>query len=649
VNRSRLALIAGLFLAQGLVAQEASPATPSQVLQAFSASRKKWNQEHFTKAEYMVPMRDGKRLYTVVFTPKDTTRTYPILFERNTYSATGGEYGPDKFPEMIAWPDRTLDDGYIFIEQDVRGRYKSADAGRFVEGRPINPNPGPLDVDESTDSFDTIEWAVNSLPHQNGRVGLNGTSYLGFTAACGLARPHPAVKAAVIQAPVVDFAGGDDFRRGGALYLVHAFTFLNGLMQDHKAARETPLEGAPLPSKDAYRWFLSMGSVAEAGKALKLERTTSWSDLMAHPDYDAFWQAKNLIPHLKETSIPTLVVGGWFDGEDLEGTLRTYRALAAFPRNKVYLAMGPWAHGRWNFEEDFLTGPSNGSKLGDFTFGTNLALTFQRETVRPFLKAHLISGSSMELPKAMAFETGRNQWHRLPEWPPKGAQSKALYLGPNGQLQWEAPPKGRGKDTYISDPQHPVPHLPEPIFGYGAHYPVADQRFASTRPDVLVYQTDILTEDLTLAGPILADLWVATTGTDSDWIVKVIDVWSEDAKAPTPSPSGVQMAGYQQLVRAGILRGRYRKSLAHPTAMTPNRPTHIEVPLQDVFHTFQRGHRLMIQVQSTWFPLFDRNPQTFVDTAHAQPSDFKTAHQSVFRDGMRPSRLCLPVLAHPNH
>ncbi len=605
-------------------------------------SRIAWMKANYLKTEHMVPMRDGKTLYTAVFSPRDTSKTYPILFTRTPYGAVGRNYGPEGYPPALISEPATRD-GFILVTQDVRGRYRSGDAGAFEEARAI---AGPGGVDESTDSNDTVAWMLKNLPGNNGKVGLIGLSYGGFYAACGLVNAHPAVQAAVVEAPVIDVAAGDDFRRNGAFHLVHSFTWLNGAMRKHEGSRDKSIPPADMGTQDAYRWFLAQGSVAKAGEVAHMEGTTSWTDLMAHPDYDAFWKAKDLARHLAGSKVPTLVVGGWFDGEDFVGTVRAFRALDGQPGNQAHLILGPWSHGAWRSMETF-PGATEGSTLGKFTWGENLALNFQQDVVLKFFKGQLKEEAGVSVAKVKVFDTGRDEWHDYPQWPPQSVAMKPLFLGSNGRAEWASPRDAKGVDVFVSDPQRPVPHLPEPYFGYRSDYPVADQRFASTRPDVLVYQTEVLTEDLTVAGAPKVELWASTTGTDSDWVVKVIDVWPEGDPVTGTGKKAPELAGVQELVRGDILRGRYRDGLSHPKAMRPGVPTAIAFPLPDIFHTFRKGHRLMIQVQCSWFPLFDRNPQTFVDIAHAKPEQFKKATQTVYRDAAHPSKIELPLLPKP--
>ena len=617
---------------------------PSPTQLSPKESRLAWNQSNYTKTEAMVPMRDGKKLYTVIYSPKDRSKPLPFILARTPYGSSGQLYGSDKLPENLGFFGREplTKEGFIFVQQDVRGRYHSSDAGSFVEMRPIRSDRDSKAVDEVTDCWDTVQWVLEHVPENNGSVGLMGLSYLGFYAACGLVNPHPAVKVAIVQAPMMDAVQGDDFRHNGALHLVHAFTWLNNYMRsDTKTTGKS--EGVDPGSSDAYHWVLQLGTLTNAANIAKMDGTTSWRDLRTHPHYDSFWEAKGLAKHLRETKVPTIVLGGWFDSEDLFGTFRAFKALNGTGNSPVHLVMGPWTHGGWMLDE-FNSGVVDGDRrLGSINFGENLAARFQKETLFPFLLEHLKTGTPVALPKAMMFETGANQWRSIGEWPPKGAQTRSFYVQSRGTLRVETPQDSNGQDDFVSDPSHPVPHYPDPLFEYGEDYPVANQWFASTRPDVLVYKTSPLVENETLAGAIQVDLWVSTTGTDADWVVKVIDVWP-DGTNPMYERKPGRMEAFQQLVRGDILRGKYRNSLEKPEAFEPGKPTRVTFKMPDAFHTFKKGHRIMVQIQSSWFPLFDRNPQVFMDNImEAKVEDFRKATHTVFRTQKLPSRVVLPM------
>jgi hypothetical protein len=592
---------------------------------------------NYTKYEHRTPMRDGKRLFTAVYVPKDQSQPYPILLMRTPYSVQ--PYGVDQYPGDLGPSPLFGKQGYVFAYQDVRGRWMSE--GEFVNMRPQNPaKKAPADVDESSDTRDTIEWLVAHVPNHNGKVGMWGISYPGFYTAAGMIDAHPALKAASPQAPIVDWFIGDDWHHNGALMLPHAFNFMAVFgrprpqpvkKSDFKFDHETP---------DGYQFFLQMGPVANADAKYFKGDVAFWNEVMRHGTYDDFWKARNLRPHLKQIRPAVMTVGGWFDAENLFGALETYKQVEANrPASVNTLVMGPWVHGGW--------ARGDGESLGAVPFNAKTAVFFRETIELPFFEFHLKGKADPKQPKAWAFQTGINQWRRFDAWPPKQAQPKSLYLGPGGRLGFEPPASGgpaSAFDEYVSDPAKPVPFLNKVAVGMSYEYMVDDQRQAARRPDVLVYQTDALENDWTVVGPIQADLSVSTSGTDSDWIVKLIDVYPDDFPDPNPNPAGIRMGGYQQLVRGDVMRGKFRNSFEKPEPFAPNQPTAVKFTLPDVFHTFRTGHRVMVQVQSTWFPLADRNPQSFVDIGSAKPSDFRKADQRVYRTRDLASRLNVLVL-----
>jgi hypothetical protein len=594
---------------------------------------------HYTKYEYRIPMRDGKRLFTAVYVPKDALQSYPILMTRTPYSVK--PYGADQYRDVLG-PSPLFDKaGYIFVHQDVRGRWMSE--GEFVNMRPYKPAPSkPTDIDESTDTYDSIEWLLKHVPNHNGKVGMWGISYPGFYTAAGMIDAHPALKAASPQAPVTDWFIGDDWHHNGALFLAHMFNF----MSRFDRPRPKPVKKFDTPfdfeTPDGYDYFLKLGPLADAGTRLFKGEAAFWNEAMTHGTYDQFWQARNIRPHLKNIKPAVLTVGGWFDAENLFGALEVYKNIEKHsPATNNRLVMGPWVHGGWRAGE--------GSKLGDATFNAKTA-EFYRETIEfPFFEFHLKGkGPSVE-PEAWVFETGTNVWRTYDAWPPKGSKSKSLYFHPDGQLTETLPSADPAKksgefDEYPSDPRRPVPFVEETTVGMLKEYMTADQRFAGRRPDVLVYSTDVLPEDATLVGTVRPELIVSTTGTDSDWIVKLIDIYPDDFPDPAPNPTGVRMGGYQQLVRGDVMRGKFRNSFEKPEPFEPGKPTAVKFVMQDICHTFRSGHRIMIQVQSSWFPLVDRNPQNFVDIDSAKDSDFQHAMQRVYRSHELPSRVAVQVL-----
>ena len=601
-----------------------------------SLSDKDFQRASYTKFEYRLPMRDGVKLFTVVYVPKDTSKTYPMLLLRTPYGV--GPYGPDAAPTRLQ-PSRLFwNAGYIFVHQDVRGRMKSD--GVFVHGRPHNPaKKTPADTDESSDAFDTIDWLLKHVPGNNGKVGQSGISYPGFYAACVMIDAHPALKAVSPQAPVIDFFDGDDCRHNGAFLLAHNFRFfgafpkLNPMMYDKRDSRDPDYR-----TPDGYKFFLGLGPLSNIGKFLKNEEPF-WADQMKHGDYDDFCKAMNLRPHIKAIKPAVLTVGGWYDAEDLAGSLYCYDRVAnTKPASQNVLVMGPWVHGGWS------RGP--GDALGPVTFHAKTAEYYRERIELPFFENHLKDVKPAEpLPKAaLMFETGTNRWRRFDAWPPTEATKVTYSFGADETLTTAKPTAETGFDEYVSDPAKPVPYSEKVSPRMENDYMTADQRFAERRPDVLSYRTPILTEDVCLAGPIEVELHVSTTGTDADFVVKLIDVYPDDFPDPEPNPTEVRMGGYQQLVRGEPFRGKYRNSLSKPEPFEPGKPTTIKFTMPDVGHAFRSGHRIAVQIQSSWFPFIDRNPQTFGDIPTATASAFRKATQRVHRSTTMASGITLRVL-----
>jgi hypothetical protein len=597
--------------------------------------------DNYVKREERITMRDGVKLFTSIYIPKDATQKYPIMLNRTPYTVS--PYGPDQYKTSLGPSELFTREGYIFVYQDVRGRWLSE--GEYVNVRPHNPAKKAGEIDESTDTYDTIEWLVKNLPNNNGRVGMWGISYPGFYVSAGIIDSHPALKAVSPQAPIADWFIGDDFHHNGALFLPHAFNFLASFGQPRPApsldAPKRFVHGTP----DGYQFFLNLGPMKNAAPAYRDQLGTDiafWNEMMAHPNYDDFWQARNLRPHLKNIKPAVMTVGGWFDAEDLFGALETYRSIEKQNPN-IYniMVMGPWFHGGWS--------RGNGDGLGHVRFGGNQSVWYRERIELPFFNfylKHAADGSRLNFPDAIVFETGANQWRSYETWPPKNAAPREIYLRENGKLAWDAPPDAPdASDEYLSDPSKPVPFISNIAIGMTREYMVDDQREASRRPDVLVYQTEPLTENLTIAGPIEVSLNVSTTGTDADFVVKLIDVYPPDAPDNVPNPSGMRMGGYQMLLRGEPFRARFRNSFTRPEPMKPGQATPLKFVMPDAFHTFKKGHRLMVQVQSTWFPLVDRNPQKYVENINlATEADFQKATQRVYRTRKTPSWLRLFVL-----
>jgi putative CocE/NonD family hydrolase len=588
---------------------------------------------NFTKFEYRISMRDGKRLMTAVYVPKDDSKTYPILLFRTPYSCR--PYGVDQYPtEPHRWMEYAKA-GYIMAFQDVRGRWMSE--GEFINMRPYNPAKKPGEIDESSDTFDTIDWLLKKVPGHNGKVGQWGISYPGFYTVCGMIDAHPALKAVAPGAPVTDWFIGDDWHHNGALMLPHCFNFMArfGHPRPEPTKKEPPKfeHGTP----DGYDFFLKMGPLPNADARYYKGDIAFWNEVMKHPNYDEFWKSRNIRQHIKDIKPAMLTIGGWFDAENLFGALETFRnAEANRPGSANCLVMGPWTHGGWS------RGPCDA--VGNIRFGAKTGDFFRDKIEVPFFEYHLKGVGENKFPKAWVFETGTNRWRKFDSWPPKEIQAKDLFFHADGKLAVGAPEESKAFDEYVSDPAKPVPHLEKITIAMDGEYMTADQRFASRRPDVLVYQTEELIEDLTIAGPISVQLHVATTGTDADFIVKLIDVYPDDFPDPNLNPTGVRMGGYQFMVRGDVFRGRFRNSFEKPEAFKPNEPTRLRFNLPDMCHTFRPGHKMMVQVQSSWFPLVDRNPQTFVDIYQAKPGDFQKATQRVYRSSEMPSKVTVRVL-----
>lgn len=588
---------------------------------------------HYTKFEYLVPMRDGTRLMTHVYVPKDDQQIYPILLNRTPYGLR--PYGVDN---VAREPSRIMGhyarEGFIFAFQDARGRNGSE--GEFVQVRPHQPGKAGDTFDEASDTWDTIEWLISNVPQNNGNAGLTGVSYDGFYAVHGLLDSHPALKCVSPQAPMVDWFIGDDFHHNGVFYLAGGFGFLAMIGQQ----LEKPTRQFPRPfdyeTPDGYEYFLNLGPLRNIRSVLG-ENVGYWEELAAHGTYDDYWQARTPLPHLHNVQPAVLTVGGWFDAEDLYGPLALHRALTSqSSTTRQHLVMGPWSHGGWH--------RGDGDALGPLKFYQKTSEWYRREIELPWFKHHLKGVAAPELAAATCFETGTNVWRRFDSWPPQDRVETAYYLEAGGKLTVDEPAASEGFDEYVSDPAKPVPYLPHIAMGQTREYVVDDQRFAATRPDVLVYATPPLEADLTLGGPLTASLWVSTTGTDSDWVVKLIDVYHGDYPNPDPNPAGLRMGGYQQLVRGEPFRGKFRDGFDNPKPFEPGEPTLVEFVLPDVFHTFRRGHRIMVHVQSSWFPLGDRNPQTFCDIYSCDESAFVKATQRMYRGQGRASCIRLPVL-----
>lgn len=598
--------------------------------------------DNYIKREVMIPMRDGIQLFTSIYTPKDQSKKYPIMMRRTPYSCS--PYGVDAYP--FGFQNMNLArSGYIFVFQDVRGKYMSE--GEFMDVRPHIPatdqSPkGKKQTDEASDTYDTVDWLLKNAINNNGRVGVMGVSYPGFYATMSILAGHPAIKAVSPQAPVTDWFIGDDFHHNGAFMMMDGFSFYSGF---GKVRPKPSTEGQPgfnqWKTPDNYDFYLRVGALRNFAAKYDMGKIPFWNDLMAHPNYDAWWQARNPRPHLKNIKPAVMTVGGLFDAEDCWGAWNMYKAIekqnpSSHPNSIV---MGPWVHGGW--------GRGTGERLGNVVFGQKTSEFYQKEIELKFFEYHLKDNGKMDLPDAYVFETGSNQWTTYDTWPPKNVAQKKYFLNANGRLTETAqlnsnhPGIPWANSTYTSDPLKPVPYTEDVHLGRTREYMTDDQRFAARRPDVLVFQTEVLSAPLTVTGPVLADIWTSISTTDADFVVKLIDVFPDTLKG---RENDVPLGGYQMLVRGEIFRGRYRESFETPKAFEPNQVTNVKFELPDVAHTFLPGHKMMVQVQSSWFPLADRNPQQFVNIYECADTDFVRSDITIWHNGTYESGVILPVL-----
>jgi len=627
-------MLGGLVSVGAQATAAVTPPSPRQ-------QREEFFKTHYVKHEYRVAMRDGVKLYTQVYTPVagevSDAGPYPFLMTRTPYSC--GSYDNDVVEPRVTGNMEILKSGYILVCQDVRGRWESE--GSWVEMTPPKDGKG---IDESTDTHDTVDWLLKNVADNNGNVGIMGMSYPGFYTVASMIDGHPAIKAASPQAPMMNLFDGDDSYHGGAFMLAANHSFYAPFYRPQKnPLKVEPKNNFEFFTKDAYAYYLKMGTLAHldspAGGTNPL-----YHDQTIHDTYDDYWVARNMALHMHGVKAAVMTVGGWFDAEDLAGPVKLFHALAKeSPAAVDTLVEGPWVHGGWS--------RGTGASLGDIKFGSDTAEFYRENIEAPFFAHYLKDKSWTPLPKAYVFETGSDVWKKYDAWPPKQAETKMIYFQAHGGLGWDAPDEKASKDEYVSDPAHPVPYL-----GYVSEadppqrYMDDDQRFAATRPDVLVYETEPLTEDVTVVGPVRPRLKIASTGTDSDFDVKLIDVYPDDA--PDADTEGkhvlgappVIMSGYEMMVRGEPFRAKFRNSLAKPEALVPGKMTDVDFSMQDVNHTFLKGHRIMVQVQSSWFPLTDRNPQVFMDIAKAKAEDFRKATETVFHQAGAASGVELLVM-----
>ena len=593
--------------------------------------------ENYTKVEKYITMRDGKRLFTSIYSPKDQSKKYPIVMTRTPY--TVAPYGENEFRKTLGQNMLFAKEGFIFVYQDVRGRWMSE--GDFVDVRPyIENKKSNKDVDESSDTYDTIDWLINNVPNNNGKVGILGISYPGFYSTASLPGAHPALKAVSPQAPVTEWFIGDDFHHNGALFQMDAFSFITsfGVPRPKPITPAQFKNGIKFKYTDNYKFYLQLGALPNYKKHYFGDSVKFWDNMMAHPNYDSFWQNMNIRPHLKNITPATMVVGGFFDAEDCFGALHVFDALEKQnpASHKNMLVMGPWFHGGWEREGQF---------FGDQNFGSNPSQWYRENVELPFFRYYLKGEGEMDLPKATIFITGSNEWKKFNKWPPENTTEKTLYFHANGKLSFEAPQTmSTSFDEYVSDPNAPVPYQDGIQSHRTREYMLDDQRFAERRPDVKTYQTDTLKQDITLTGPLTADLFSSITGTDADYVVKLIDVFPDNYPDPKPNPKNVTMAGYEMLIRGEVFRGKFRNSFEKPEPFVPGKVTEVKYKLPDVAHTFKKGHRIMIQVQNSWFPLVDRNPGKFENINQAKDVDFQKETIRIYHDKDDKSGVKVTVL-----
>lgn len=601
-----------------------------------------WFRENYTKKEVLISMRDGVKLFTSVYSPKDSSEKHPILITRTPYSCA--PYGEDKYNSywksyLLAY----LKEGYIMVTQDVRGRWMSE--GEFVDVRPFNAGKKGTSIDEASDTYDAIDWLVKNIPNNNGNVGVFGISYPGFYSTMAAASNHPALKAVSPQAPVTNWFIGDDFHHNGAFFFMDAFSFYSSFGKPRPQPTTIGPKDFEYYTHDNYKFYLETGALKNFEKLMG-DSIKFWKDLYAHPNYDAWWQARDARNATKVLHPAMLWVGGNFDAEDNWGAWNAYKAAEANNKGKDFnkIVMGPWYHGQWAGKD--------GTHLGNVRFGSNTSDWYQQHIEIPFFNYYLKGkGDVSAIAEANIFLTGSNQWKQFSQWPPAEATNKEIYLHASGKLSWSKPAEQKSFSGYTSDPSKPVPYAEEVHFNRTREYMTDDQRFAARRPDVLVFQTDTLEEDVTVAGNVVADLLTSISTTDADFVVKLIDVFPDnlshndvDIYADVDPVKKYPMGGYQMLVHGEIFRGRYRNSFEKPSAFMQGKVEEVKFKVADVAHTFQKGHRIMIQVQSSWFPLADRNPQQFIDIYHCDDKDFIKSDIKIYHDAVHASKIILPVL-----
>lgn len=591
---------------------------------------------NYDKTEVHIPMRDGKSLYAAIYSPKDKSQTYPFLLKRSPYSS--GPYGADKFHEHLGptGSTRFQEEKFIFVYQDVRGRFMSE--GDFLNMTPACPHDDANDacIDESTDTYDTVDWLLKHVANHNGKAGMWGISYPGFYAAASIINSHPALVASSPQTPIADWFIGDDFHHNGAFLLQDAFNFFAFFESPKKNPTDSWGERRDFGHDDAYKFFLDLGPLSNANDKWFNHEIAFWDSMQNHPNYDDFWKRRNIIPHLKNIKSAVMTVGGFFDAEDPYGAINIYHEIEKNnPGIQNTLVMGPWFHGGWVRSE--------GNFLNNVNFKNKTSIYYQETIDLPFFNYHLKGKGKFEIPEVLAYATGSNEWHQLEQWPPKSSTKINFYFSENMTLNQNISNSILASDSYISDPANPVPYTQEKTARRTREYMLEDQRFVEERDDVLIYQSEILEDDITLAGPIWANLFVSSTGSDADFIVKLIDVfpddeaeWQEEKDKYMPN----KLSGYNMMVRGESFRGRFRNSFEKPEAFTPNEVTEVKMKMPDVFHTFKKGHRIKIHIQSTWFPITDRNPQKYIPSIYeAKAEDYIKATMTIHRSKSYPSNI----------
>ena len=601
-----------------------------------------WIVNNYTKKEITIPMRDGIKLFTAVYIPKDNSEKHPILMTRTPYSCA--PYGENIFRQFwYSYQKKYFREGYIIIIQDVRGRWMSE--GEFMDVRPFNASKKGKEIDEASDTYDAIDWLIKNIPGNNGNVGIEGISYPGFYSTMAAASNHPALKAVSPQAPVTNWFLGDDFHHNGAFFQSDAFAFYSVFGKPHPKPTTVEPLNFDYTTHDNYKFYLQAGSVQNLTKYLG-DSIAFWKELMAHPNYDDWWKARDARNATKNLQPAMLWVGGLFDAEDCWGAWNAYKAAEQNNPGKAFnkIVEGPWYHGQW--------ASNDGTHLGNVQFGSNTAEWYQQNIEIPFFNYFLKGkGDISKIAEANIFISGANEWKTFSQWPPATKEDKTMYLQENGKLDWTKPAAANSFDQYTSDPAKPVPYTEDVHFNRTRTYMDDDQRFAARRPDVLVFETGNLKEDITVTGSIIADLMTSISTTDADFVVKIIDVLPDNfgfndvnIYAEEDASKNYPMGGYQMLVRAEIFRGRYRNSYEKPSAFTPGKVEEVKFELPSIAHSFKKGHRLMVQLQSSWFPLADRNPQQFIDIYHCSEKDFIKSDIKIYHDAQNASKLILPVL-----